>query len=263
MNLGYDGKVALVVGGSEGMGLASARSIGREGATVVIIGRSEERLTTAAASLAADGVTAQTEIADAENADSIDAGIARVLDRNGRVDVLVNAVGGWESAESALDFTDESWHYHLDTVVLSAARTCRAVMPGMAQRGSGSVVNIAAQSSERHWSVIAAYSAMKAAMVHLTKNLAREFGPSGVRVNAVRPGWIMSESQRRRFSSRVPRGTTDEQMYAGIAAEWPELCWANRFGTVEEIGEVVAFLASDLASYVNGALWSVDGGSPV
>ena len=185
-----------------------------------------------------------------------------MLERHGRVDALVNAVGGWETAPSAIDHDDASWHFHLESVVLSAARSCRAVLPSMAARGSGSIVNIAAQSSSRHWSVLAPYSAMKAALVHLTKNLAREFGATGVRVNAVRPGWIMSESQRRRISARTAPGVSDDAVFSSLSAEWPEIGWSGRFGTVEEVGDVVTFLASPRSGYVNGATLAIDGGSP-
>jgi 3-oxoacyl-[acyl-carrier protein] reductase len=263
MDLSLAGKVAVVVGASEGMGRASARAIGREGATVVLLARTKEKLDAATLAMRDEGMDAHGLVADAEDHDDITGVMGTVLERHGRVDALVNAVGGWERGESVLDFDEQSWHRHLDTVVLSALATCRAVIPSMVRAGGGAIVNIGAQSSERHWSAIAAYSAMKAALAHLTKNLAREFGPHGVRVNGIRPGWIMSESQRRIIDARTPDGTSDAEVFAGLLEEWPEICWARRFGTVDEVGDVVAFLVSDRASFVNGALWSVDGGSPV
>ena len=263
MDLELRSKVALVVGASEGMGKASARAIGCEGAHVVIVARNERRLEEAAADLAASGCSVEPRAADAENEASIVALVHDVAERHGRIDVLVNAVGGFDTRPSILDYDDASWRFHFDSVLLSAVRTCRHVIPVMLRAGGGAIVNVAAQSSERHWAVIAAYSAMKSALVHVTKNLAREFGASGIRVNAVRPGWILSESQRRAVDERKPAGMSDDDFFASILVDWPELCWARRFGTLEEVADVVAFLASERARYMNGAVVAIDGGSPV
>ena len=145
---------------------------------------------------------------------------------------------------------------------MSAVRTCREVVPLMQAAGGGAIVNIAAMSVRHYHPALADYSAQKAALAHFTKNLAREFAPDGIRANAVMPGMIASESVQERMAIAArEKNMTEDEYFTDANARYGGVTWASRLGRPREIADVVAFLLSDKASYVNGVWWPVDGGS--
>jgi NAD(P)-dependent dehydrogenase (short-subunit alcohol dehydrogenase family) len=263
MDLGLKGKVVLISGASEGMGRGTALVMAGEGARLALVARTAETLEKTAAEVAERGAEVGHWPGDFIETDTVRRVVGEVKERFGRIDVLVNTIGACEVVPEFGDRDDEIWDAALDSVLMAAVRACREVVPIMQEQGGGAIVNISAMSVRHYIPRIEHYSAAKAALAHFTKNLAREFAHDGIRTNAVMPGWIASESVLRNLEGRRENlGLEKVEDYFPFGNErMHHLTWADRWGTPEEIGNVVTFLASDRASYVNGAWVVVDGGS--
>lgn len=264
MDLGLRNRVALVCGASEGMGRGSALVLAGEGARLALVARTRETLKKTAAEADEFGAAETLSlIADLVDDAAVHETIDEVMGRFGRVDILVNTVGLCEPEHAGILAEDDSyWERAYDSVLMTAVRTCRAVVPVMQSQGAGSIVNISAMSARHYMPMLAHYSSMKAALAHFTKNLASEFAQDGIRANAVMPGLIGSEGVMRRLDRRMhDRGWSEVELFEAVNEKYLGVTWADHLGTPEEIGNVVAFLASERASYVNGALVNVDGGS--
>ena len=245
------GRVALITGGSRGLGLAMARALGQAGARVVITARKPAELEEAAAALVAEGLDAQAIAADGSDLAAAPVLVDDVLARHGRLDILINNAGASWGAPAA-DYPLDAWRrvmaINLDGVfALSQAAAAKAMLP--ARRGS--ILNIASVAglggAPKGTMQSAAYNASKAAVINLTRSLACEWSPDGVRVNAIAPGW---------FPTKLSRGLLSREG-EGFLPRIP----LGRFGDVDtEIGGVALFLVSDAASYVTGATLIVDGG---
>jgi NAD(P)-dependent dehydrogenase (short-subunit alcohol dehydrogenase family) len=234
------GKRALVTGGTSGIGRATAEMLAREGAHVLISGRSEERGREVVEAIQAAGGEAEFFRADFASADDVRALAAHASD----VDILVNNAGVFpagpthELPESAFD---EAFAVNVKAPFLLTA----AIAPQMAARGSGAIVNVTTMVAEFGMAGLSAYGASKAATALLTKAWAAEYGPHGVRVNAVSPG-----------PTSTPGTEAMGDGFAALVSTIP----LGRAGHPEEIAETIVFLASDRASYLNGAVVPVDGG---
>lgn len=264
MDLELDGMACLVTGASEGMGRASAISLGREGARVAIAARSPDTLARTAGEVRDAGAAEVLEVVgDLTGPEVAEQRIARVVEAFGGLDVLVNTVGLCEPEHDGITAQDDAyWDRAYQSVLMVNVRLCRAAIPELQRSQAGAVVNIVAMSARHHLPMLAHYSAMKAALGHFTKNLAKELAPDHVRANAVMPGLIASEGVVRRVSQRQQEhGLDDAEMFRRVNEKYHHVTWWDRFGRPEEIGDVVAFLASRRAGYVNGALIHVDGGS--
>lgn len=274
MDLGLREKVAVVIGATQGMGRAVAMRLAAEGAHVVVCSRGraegdEHYRYTPKAGLRA--VADQAGAAGAASvlavaADLTESGQAEVLidaveAEHGRLDILVNTVGLCELGTSALE-PDDWWSRSFESVLMTSVRACRAGLPLMLRSGGGAVVTTSAMSMRHFVPRIAHYSAQKAALAHFTKNLAREYGPQGIRANAVLPGMIVNEQiaeKRRRWMAE--NGASEADYFADANARWHQATWGTRLGVPEDIANAVAFLASESAGYINGVLLNVDGGS--
>lgn len=243
----FAGRRALVTGGASGIGLATARLLREEGSAVALLDRAEEALRRAAAELSAEAV-----IADVADPAAVSAGVERAADAlGGPVDVLVNAAGIYRIAP-ALDLRPEEWDEVLDVnlrgsflVAREVARRLREARRGGAVVNLSSIAGLIADAGEP----AVHYEASKAGVLALTRQLAVEWAPFGIRVNAVCPGVIRTPMLRLMDDPEAGRGYLDARVPL------------RRLGEPEEVAAVVAFLASEEASYVTGAFLVVDGGA--
>ena len=243
------GRVAIVTGGSRGIGHAIARGYLREGARVVVTSRHDAEVRTAAERLAAEtGAAVLGFAADVSSEPAVDDMLARTLEAFGAVDILVNNAGfGFVHPSATLPTAD--WQRVLDTNLNGSFYCARAVGQQMLRAGRGSIINIGSLTSFVGFPHRAAYGATKAAVIELTRVLACEWGAHGVRVNAIAPGWIRSDFMVKLFAS----GVLDE---AKMVARTP----LGRVGTPEDVVGPAVFLASDDAAFVTGTTLTVDGG---
>ncbi len=252
MNLELGRKVAIVTGSSRGLGLASALALAREGCAVTLCARGAARLAEAAAEVAAAGGGADRVLAveaDLATADGIAAVVDRTVARFGGLDILVNNIGLARGA-GLLETTDDDWQEAFDQTLYPAIRASRLAVPHLRARGGGAIIMIASIFG-RETGGRMTYNAVKAAEISLAKSLAQQLAKDGIRVNSVAPGSILFPG-----GSWWKRQQADPQGIADfVARELP----FGRFGTPEEVGNVVAFLASPKASWIAGASIVVDG----
>jgi 3-oxoacyl-[acyl-carrier protein] reductase len=252
VDLQLTGKVALVTGGSRGLGLASARALVAEGCHIAICARGTDRLEQAAADLrtaAAAGADVWAIAGDVSTAD----GPARIVDavaaRFGRLDVLVNNVGLGKGG-GLLETTDATWHEALDQTLFPAIRASRAAVPHL-QRAGGGVILIISSIYGREAGGRMTYNVVKAAEISLGKALAQQLAKDSIRVATIAPGSILFPGGSWHARQQAdPEGIADF-----VSRELP----FGRFGRPEEIGDVVAFLASPRASWISGTTVVVDG----
>ena len=252
MDLGLKNKVAVITGSSRGLGLATAKSLAAEGCNVCLSARTESRLQEAlreVAAVAGDPTHVAAITADVSRADGVQALIEGAVSTFGGIDILVNNVGLGRGA-GLLDTSDEDWHEAIDQTLLPAVRASRLAVPHMQRRGGGSII-IVASIFGREAGGRMTYNVVKAAEISLAKSLAQQLAPSNIRVNSVSPGSILFEG-----GSWWKRQQADP---AGIAEFLRREIPFGRFGTAEEVGDVIAFLASPRASWISGTSIVVDG----
>lgn len=247
-------KRVLVTGGTKGMGRAIAQRFTDAGARVMTTARSapDESLT-----------FATLVIADISTAAGVERLIAEVTSQLGGIDILINNVGGSSSPAGGFQaLTDEHWMTELNVNLMSAVRLDRALVPGMIARGSGVVIHISSiqRLSPLPESTIA-YAAAKAAMSNYSKGLSKELGPKGVRVNALAPGFIMTEAADAFVSMLAKSAGEDRQTALQKVIDGIGGIPLGQPGRPQDIAETVAFLASERAAFIHGAEIVVDGGS--
>ena len=262
MDLGLHGKVAIVTGGSEGIGKAAAASMAAEGADVVIAARRADVLEAAATEIRTVSnhrvVAIPTDVMDP---DQVQALIDRTMEEFGRIDILVNNAG--TSAGGAfLGVTDEAWQHDLDLKLYGAIRTSRLAVPLMRQQGGGRIINVTNLGAKAPGAASVPTSVSRAAGVALTKAMSKEFAADNILVNTVCIGLIKSGQHETRFNAmqETQPDLTLDKFYADMGSRVP----LGRVGEGEEAGDVIAFLASERASYLTGIAVNIDGGaSPV
>jgi NAD(P)-dependent dehydrogenase (short-subunit alcohol dehydrogenase family) len=245
--LELNGKVAVVVGGTSGIGRAIAHGFAQAGADVIPTSRRAEQVEAAAQEIEQFGRRSIRLTSDVSDRQSLERVLSAAVEAFGKVDILVNSAGRTKRAPT-VDFPEDDWNDILDTNLTGTLRACQVFGRHMLERESGSIINIASLSTFVALHEVAAYSASKAAVGSLTKSLAVEWSSRGVRVNAIAPGVfrtalnqkLLDETERgREFLLRTPM---------------------KRFGNVNELAGAAIFLASDAASFVNGEILAVDGG---
>jgi len=257
MNLGLEGKVVIVTGGSKGIGLACARAFLMEGGRVAIASRSPANLETALLNLASPAQELIAVPCDLTGRAAAKAMLDEVEERLGPVDVLVNSAG---AAKRYLpeDLSAEAWHAAMDAKYFTYIHAMDAALPAMAKRGKGVVVNIIGMGGKVAIPIHLPGGAANSALMLATVGLANVYGPKGIRINAINPGATMTERLREALKLEAKtHGLSEDEVLAQQQAKVP----LKRYAAPEDVANLALFLASDKASYITGAIVPMDGGS--
>jgi len=241
LELGIEGKVALVTGASKGLGFGIAKALANEGARVAISSRSRERIDEAAAAIGAVGL-----VHDASDADAAPALVHQVEDRLGSIDILVANSGGPPPSPDSLGFTLEQWRDAYEMLLLGAISLIEAALPGMRERRWGRVLSVSSSVIREPNAVLVLSTSHRAGLLAALKTIATQVAGDGVTINSLLPGTIASDRLR-------SLGAED--------ADFIRTLPAGRLGTVEEFAAAAAFLCSEPAGYITGTTLLVDGGN--
>jgi 3-oxoacyl-[acyl-carrier protein] reductase len=256
MDLGIQGRVAMVAAGSKGLGKASALALAQAGCKLSICARSPEALAATAAELRALGADVLAAEADVTLAGDLAQWADATQKRFGAIDILVTNTGGPPAAPFAA-LTDAQWRSGIDSTLMNVVHLCKLVLPGMQDRQWGRIVHITSFVAKEPVALLTISSTLRAGLSALTKTLATQVGPDGVTVNAVLPGHAMTDRQLHLAEIRMAeQGITLEEYLGRLAQDIP----LRRVADPQEIGDAVAFLASERASYITGQSLTVDGG---
>ncbi|CAN7491487.1 galactitol 2-dehydrogenase [Brucella sp. NBRC 12952] len=245
-----DGKIAVVTGAARGIGLSASEALAEAGAKVVLTDMSQELLDKALAELSAKGYSVEGELLDVTDVEGVQRVHDAVIARHGRVDILVNNAGIAISNHPAETMADHVWNKVIDVNLNGVFWCCRAFGKTMLENGSGNIVNVGSMSGfiVNRPQEQANYNASKAAVHHLTRSLAAEWGARGVRVNSVAPTYIDTEMNKYVYD--------DPEMYRHWVGGTP----MNRLGRTDEVASVILFLASEASSLMTGSIVLADGG---
>jgi len=252
VELGLKGKVAVVTGGTDGIGRATALRLAQEGASVAICARRQGPLDETAAQIGKTGAQVLAIAADMGKRADIERFMKSVVDRFGRIDILVNNAGT-SARGKFLEVDDDTWSADLELKVFGAIRCTRLAVPHMKKLGGGRIVNITISSAKQPGAESMPTSVSRAAGLAITKALSKEFAADNIRVNTVCIGKIKSGQHERRYTRE---GKTADAYYAQVSKDIP----LGRVGEAAEVANVIAFLVSDAASYVTGTSVNLDGG---
>ncbi|MCK4206441.1 SDR family oxidoreductase [Brucella pituitosa] len=245
-----DGKIAVVTGAARGIGLSASEALAEAGAKVVLTDMSQELLDKAFTELAAKGYSVEGELLDVTDVEGVQRVHDSIIARHGRVDILVNNAGIAISNHPAETMADDVWNKVIDVNLNGVFWCCRAFGKSMLENGSGNIVNVGSMSGfvVNRPQEQANYNASKAAVHHLTRSLAAEWGARGVRVNSVAPTYIDTEMNKYVYD--------DPEMYRHWVGGTP----MNRLGRTDEVASVILFLASEASSLMTGSIVLADGG---
>jgi 3-oxoacyl-[acyl-carrier protein] reductase len=258
MDFGIAGRVAMVAASSKGIGRGVAASLLAEGCRVSICARTADEIDAAREEMAAAAPIAEVlgSRCDVTRAEDLEAWHAATVARFGPVDILVTNTGGPPAARF-LDLTEEQWRQGIDTVLFNVLRLSRLVLPAMRERKWGRIIHLTSLVAKQPIELLTISSTLRAGLSALTKTMSNEFSKDGVLVNAVLPGHILTDRQKHLNEIRSKEEGISVDDYTARAVQTIPM---KRHGRASEIGDVVAFLASERASYVTGATIQVDGG---
>jgi 3-oxoacyl-[acyl-carrier protein] reductase len=255
MDLRLKGRVAMVAAASKGLGKACALALAEEGCRVSICSRNSETLAKAVAEISAFGEVEQV-VADVASPQGLENWYQKTVEQFGQVDILVTNTGG-PPVSRFMQLSDEQWLAGVESTLMNVVRLSRLVIPGMQQRKWGRIIHLTSLVAKQPIDELTISSTLRAGLSGLTKTMANQLGPDGITVNAVLMGQIMTDRQSAIADVRVKeQGISYEEHFRRLASEIP----LRRLGEPREVGEVVAFLASDRASYLTGVSLPVDGG---
>jgi len=258
MDLGIKGRVAMVAAASKGIGLAAATALAKEDCRVSICSRDRAALETARGKILAEapGVAVHVFACDVTKAEELEAWHRAAVEESGPVDILVTNTGGPPAAKF-LDLSEEQWRRGIDLTLMNVVRLSRLVLPRMRERRWGRIIHLTSLTAKQPIALLTISSTLRAGLSALTKTMSNEFSREGVLVNAVVPGHVLTARQVELNEIRSKQEGVSVDEYAARVQETIPL---GRYGEPREIGEVVAFLASERASYITGATLQVDGG---
>lgn len=255
MNLGLQGKTAIVTGGSKGIGFATAMALAAEGANVALVARGLEALQKAAEQIAAQtGQEPLVIAADVSEEQDVRMAVEKTVERFGSVDILVNNAGT-SAARPFEEVSQDMWEADLDLKLFGAVHFSRAAVPYMRQNGGGAILNVTAVGGKTPSASSMPTSVSRAAGLALTKAMSKDLAPDNIRVNAVCIGLIRSDQIERFWKASAPELTWDE-----FAKDPRHAIPLGRIGQTEEAAKVITFLVSGAASYVTGTSVNIDGG---
>ncbi|MHC9293088.1 SDR family NAD(P)-dependent oxidoreductase [Mycobacterium sp. LTG2003] len=262
MDLGFEGAATVVVGGGRGMGFATAQCLADDGAKIAIVGRSKDILDAAAADLSSRGSPdAVGIVADTGDAVQVERAFVEIGERwGGELNALINTVGPG-AAGNFEQLTDAQWQEAFDAGLMGMVRCVRAALPLLRQAEWARIVNFSAHSTQRQSTRLPAYTAAKAAVNSVSKNLSLLLAKDEIMVNVVSPGSVSSEALLGWADSVGVDGSDPYKLMAAIDEHFGHPAHLPRAGLPDEIGPVAAFLASKRNSYMTGANVNVDGGS--
>jgi 3-oxoacyl-[acyl-carrier protein] reductase len=258
MDLGLQGKVALVTAASTGLGLAVARTLAAEGAHLAICARRPAPLEEAAAAIRAETSSEVLAIAaDVSLPDEVSRFVEDAAAHFGRIDILVINAGGPPPGEFA-DLNEAAWRRGVDLTLMSAVNLCYAAVPHMSKTAGGRIIAITSLTVKQPSRNLILSNSVRMAVVGLMKSLSIELAPQGILVNSVLPGWTQTDRVVQLLSDRASRlGASIHEVESEIVNEIP----LGRMGKPEEFAALVAFLSSERASYITGSAIAIDGGS--
>lgn len=255
MDLGLKGRVAMIAAASKGLGKACALALAQEGCKVSICSRDAERLAKTAEEISVFSEV-KTSVADVTSPLAIENWHQNTIEAFGQVDIVVTNTGG-PPVSRFMQLTDEQWLAGVESTLMNVVRLSRLVIPGMQQRRWGRIIHLTSLVAKQPLDDLTISSTLRSGLSGLTKTMANQFGPDGITVNAVLMGQILTDRQNAIADVRVKeQGISYEEHFRRLAAEIP----LRRLGEPREVGEVVAFLASERASYLTGVSLQVDGG---
>lgn len=243
-----NGKIALVTGGTYGIGMAMASALGKAGATIIFNARSKDKVEEAEKEYKANGLTAHGYQCDVTKEDEVKAMIADISSKHGDVDILVNNAGIIKRI-AALEMSVEDFSQVIDIDLIGPFIMSKAVAPGMIKKGAGKIINICSMMSELGRETVSAYAAAKGGLKMLTKNLACEWAEHNIQVNGIGPGYIATPQT-------APLRAEGHPFNDFIISKTP----AARWGTPQDLEGPVVFLASKASDFINGHILYVDGG---
>ncbi|MGV9479016.1 benzoate 1,2-dioxygenase electron transfer component BenC [Gordonia aichiensis] len=253
----FAGKVVVVTGAAQGIGEHTARRIGAEGGAVVCADRAE-LVHDVANSLAEDGIRAAGAVADMETYDGARTAVDSAIDAFGRVDILINNVGGAINFKPFTEFDDAEIRAEIDRSLMTTLFACRAALPPMVAAGHGVIVNVSSAATRGIHRI--PYSAAKGGVNAITASLAMEYAEYGIRVAATAPGGTQAPPRRISRGTPTPQTDVEQQWFDAHIAQTEESSLMKRYGTLDEQVAAICFLASDEASYITGTVLPVAGG---
>ncbi len=261
MELGIQGKVALITGGDSGMGRETAKILASEGVKIALLDKTTDALQETADEIGKIGEVIAVS-ADLRNLSEVEAARDQIVDHYGTVDIIVNAAGITGATGDFLEIDDDAWLEALDVDLISAVRVCRTFIPVMQKSGWGRIVLITSEDAVQPYIDEMPYCAAKAGVLNLAKNLSKAYAKDGILVNSVAPAFIATPMTDKMMRKRAEEEgvSFDEAIESFLEEERPHLLLKRR-GRPEEVAAVISFLCSELASFVVGANYRVDGGS--